>query len=414
MSNIWELHTIAEAWGELERHLAPASLSAEEVVLENALGRVTARPVLSAEALPPFARSTMDGYAVHAADTHGASEGAPTYLRAAGEVRMGEAPQHSLAAGEAMWIPTGGMLPGGADAVVMVEYTRKWDAAEIEVRYSVAPGENIIEAGEDVAAGAELLPAGRALRSADIGALAALGIMSVAVRRRPVVAVLSTGDEIVPARATPVRGQVRDLNSWGLAASVERAGGEPLRLGIVRDVLDDLTAALRNAVARADLVCVSGGSSVGPEDLVPRAIASLGEPGILVRGLNIRPGKPTIVAVVQGKPVFGLPGHPVSGLLVFGLIVEPAMRRMLGLPPALPHVVRAILDRDLGSSPGRSDYFRVRLERRGDSLHAVPVLGKSAMISTLVSADGIVHLPPEVEVMRAGEEVEVTLLRGGD
>jgi len=414
VSKIWKLHTIAEAWGELERHLAPASLAVEEVNLAEALGRVTAQPVLSPEPLPPFARSTVDGYAVRAADTHGASESAPAYLKMVGEVRMGEAPQPALGEGEVMWIPTGGMLPQGADAAVMVEYTRKWDMAEIEVRRAAAAGENVIGVGEDVALGGELIPAGRALRPAEIGALAGLGILRVAVRRRPLVAVLSTGNEIVPADGQPGGGQIRDLNSWSLAASVKRAGGEPLRLGIVRDVLEELTTALRDALARADIVCVSGGSSVGAEDLAPQAIASLGAPGILTRGLNIRPGKPTIIAVAEGKPVFGLPGHPVSGLMVFGLVVEPTMRRMLGQPPAPPCTIRALLGRDLGSSPGRSDYFRVRLERRGQEWHAMPVLGKSAMISTLVSADGILHLPPETEVLRAGEEVEIALLEGGD
>jgi len=410
MSKVWKLHTVEEAWRELARYLPPASLPAEEAGLDAALGRVTADPVLSPEPLPPFPRSLVDGYAVHAADTHGATEGAPTYVVIAGEVRMGEAPRQALAPGHAMWIPTGGMLPEGADAAVMVEYTRPWDAAEIEVRCSVAAGENVIGRGDDVAPGAELVPVGRALRPADVGALAALGILSVKVRRRPVAAIISTGNEVVAADATPVGGQIRDLNAWSISAAVRQAGGEPLRLGIVSDVLEPLAAALRDAVARADLVCVSGGSSVGPEDLVPQAIASLGEPGILTRGLNIRPGKPTIIAVAQGKPIFGLPGHPVSGLMVFGLIVESTIRRMLGLPPARPCVVKAVLDRDLGSSAGRSDYVRVRLEEREGRLRAVPVLGKSAMISTLVSADGILHIPPQVEVLRAGEEVEVELM----
>ena len=412
MSKVWKLHTVEEAWRELVRHLPPASLPAEGVGLDAALGRVTAEPVLSPEPLPPFARSLVDGYAVNAADTHGATEGAATYLSVAGEVRMGEAPQQALVAGHAMWIPTGGMLPEGADAAVMVEYTRPWDAAEIEIRCSVAAGENVIGRGDDVAPGAEVIPAGRALRPADIGALAALGILSVKVRRRPVAAIISTGNEVVPADATPVGGQIRDLNAWSISAAVRQAGGEPLRLGIVSDVLEPLVAALRDALAGADLVCASGGSSVGPEDLVPQAIASLGEPGILTRCLNIRPGKPTIIAVAQGKPVFGLPGHPVSGLMVFGLIVEPTIRRMLGLPPARPCVVKAVLDRDLGSSAGRSDYVRVRLEERDGRLRAAPVLGKSAMISTLVSADAILHIPPEVEVLRAGEEVEVELMTG--
>jgi len=412
MSKVWKLHTVDEARRELERRLPFAGLPAEQAPLDQALGRVTVGAISSPEPLPPFDRSTVDGYAVRAADTHGASEGAPTYLRLTGEVRMGEAPGRGLAEGAAMWIPTGGMLPDGADGVVMVEHTQRWDAAEIEVRASIAPGENVVRRGEDIAPGAELIPAGRMLRPADIGALAALGMLSVAVRRRPTVAVLSTGNEIVPADAAPALGQIRDLNLWSISAAIRQAGGEPLPMGIVRDALDDLTAALREALARADAVCVSGGSSVGAEDLVPQAIAGLGEPGILTRGLNIRPGKPTIIAMAQGKPVFGLPGHPVSGLVVFGLIVAPAMRRMLGQAPAMPCIVRAVLDRDLASAAGRSDYYRVRIERRGETMYAIPVLGKSAMISTLVSADGILHIPPEVEVMRAGDEVEVALLTG--
>jgi molybdopterin molybdotransferase len=414
MSKVWKLHTIDEAWRALEQRLPFAGLPAEQVSLDQALGRVTAGATLSPGALPPFDRSTVDGYAVRATDTHGASESAPTYLRLAGEVRMGEAPSQALAEGAAMRIATGGMLPDGADGVIMVEHTRRWDAAEIEVRASIAPGENVVRRGEDIAPGAELIPAGHALRPPDIGALAALGILSVAVRRRPAVAILSTGNEVVPADATPAPGQIRDLNLWSISAAVCQAGGKPLPMGVVRDELSALTAALREAFARADMVCVSGGSSVGAEDLVPQAIAEQGEPGILTRGLNIRPGKPTIIAVAQGKPLFGLPGHPVSGLVVFGLIVAPAIRRMLGQAPGFPCIVRATLDRDLSSAAGRSDYYRVRLERRGDTMRAIPVLGKSAMISTLVSADGMVQLPPEVEVMRAGDEVEVTLLAGGE
>lgn len=414
MSKVWKLHTLAQARQALERHLEPASLPIESVGLERALGRVTARPIVCPEPLPTFSRSVVDGYAVRADDTYGASEAAPAYLSLAGEVRMGEAPPRALAQGEAMWMPTGGALPNGADAVVMVEYTRKWDATQVEVRRSVAGGENVIGPGDDVSEGAELLPAGHVLRPADVGALAALGMTSVQVRRRPVAAIISTGNEIVPAGETCAGGQIRDLNSWSLSAAVQQAGGEPLRLGIVRDELEGLCAALSDAVVRSDLVCVSGGSSVGLEDLAPQAIASLGEPGILTHGLNIRPGKPTIIAVAHGKPVFGLPGHPVSGLIVFGLIVEPAMRRMLGLPPAEPRVVRAVLDRDLASGAGRSEFFRVRLEKQGQALHAVPILGKSAMISTLVAADGILHAPPEVEVLRAGEEVEVTMFSAGE
>jgi molybdopterin molybdotransferase len=407
MAKTWKLQTIAQAWQALEAHLPFASQPVEQVALDHAWGRITAAPVVSPECLPAFARSLVDGYAVRAADTHGATEGASAYLNVTGEVRMGAAPSRPLAPGEAMWIPTGGMMPEGADAVVMVEHSHKWDAAEVEVRRAVAAGENVVARGDDIGAGDELLPAGHALRAQDLGALAALGITSVPVRRRPVAAILSTGNEIVPADASPAAGQVRDLNAWSLAAAVRRAGGEPLRLGIVRDSFADLRGALNDALDRGDLVCVSGGSSVGAEDLVPQAIASLGAPGILAHGLNLRPGKPTIIAVARGKAVFGLPGHPVSSLIVFGLVVEPAIRRLLGRAPAPRRGVRAVLERDLGSSVGRSDFVRVRLERRGEALHAVPVLGRSALITTLVRADGVLHIPPEIEVLRAGDEVEI-------
>jgi len=407
MRTTWKLQTLSQAGRRLERHLRSAWLPAEEVALPEALGRVTAQVVTSPEPLPAFARSLVDGCAVRAADTHGAGEGAPAYLTVAGEVRMGAPPPRALAAGEAIWVPTGGMLPHGADAVVMIEYTRKWDAGEVEVRRAVAAGENVIAPGDDLRPGGEVLPGGHALRPQDIGALAALGITSVAVRKRPVAAIISTGNEVVPADVMPGAGQVRDLNSWSLGAAVRRAGGEPRQLGIVRDSLSDLCAALRDGLTRADLVCVSGGSSVGAEDLVPQAIASLGAPGILTHGLNIHPGKPTIIAIAAGKTVFGLPCHPVSSLIVFALIVEPAMRRMLGLPPARMVALGAILDRDLGSAPGREDFIRVRLEWRDDGAHAVPVLGRSAMISTLVRADGIIRVPAEIEVLRAGEQVAV-------
>jgi molybdopterin molybdotransferase len=354
----------------------------------------------------------VDGYAVRAADTYGVSEGLPGYLDVAGAVRMGAAPDVAVAAGTAVSMPTGGMLPPGADAVVMVEYTAEAMSGTIEVVRPVAPGDGVVRADEDAAPGAELVPAGRPLRAQDLGMLAAAGVTSVAVHARPRVTVFSTGDEVVPpGTAALLPGQVRDATAVALAALVAEAGGEPVAGGIVADDPGLLETALRGALDNSDLIVVSAGSSVGTRDETAAAVSRLGPPGIWCHGLAIRPGKPTLLAECARVPVVGLPGNPRSALVIFRLIGMPLVRLIGGCtrPPAEP-AVRARLDRDLASAAGRLDVVQVRVSGPADPV-ATPVFGMSALLSVLTVADGYVIVPDEATGLDAGTEVNVTLYR---
>jgi molybdopterin molybdotransferase len=382
---------------------------AETVGLGEALHRVPAAPVAAPHPLPGFARSTVDGYAVRAADTYGVSEGLPGYLDVAGAVLMGAEPDVTVGPGTVAVMPTGGVLPPGADAVIMVEYTQEAMPGTIEVTRPVAPGEGVVRADEDAAAGAELVPAGRPLRAQDLGMLAAAGVTQVSVHTRPRVTVFSTGDEVVPPQTARLRpGQVRDATATALAALIAQAGGEACPGGIIPDDQAALEAALRGALPGSDMIVISAGSSVGARDETAIAVARLGPPGIWCHGLAIRPGKPTLLAECAGVPVIGLPGNPRSALVVFRLIGMPLLRRAGGCtsPPAEP-VVRARLARDVASAAGRLDVVQVRLEDGA----AVPLFGLSALLSILTAADGYVVVPEEATGLGSGTDVDVTLYR---
>lgn len=381
----------------------------QTVPLAEALRRVPAHDVVAPGPLPGFARSTVDGYAVRAADTYGASEGLPSYLDVVGAVRMGTEPDVTVAAGTAVEIPTGGVLPVGADAVVMVEYTNETMPAVVEVLRPVAPGGGVVRADEDVTAGAVLVPAGRPLRAADLGMLAAAGVIEVVVHARPRVAILSTGDEVVPAGSVTLRpGQVRDAIASALAGLVIDAGGLPVPCGIAPDDPPALRKALHAALAQADLVVVSAGSSVGARDATADAVSGLGKPGIFCHGLAIKPGKPTLLAECDGVPVIGLPGNPLSALVVFRLVGAPLVWRLAGCTgsPPEPSVI-ATLTREVPSEAGRRDVVQVALEAG----QAQPLFGASALLSVLTRADGYLVVPEPATGLDAGAEVSVTLYR---
>lgn len=409
MKELFWAVTVEEAREKISKHIKHYP-GTEEVPLLSALGRCLARDVVAAEDVPGFDRSTVDGYALRARDTFGASEGLPAYLEVSGEVLMGRSPGGAVGPGRAYKIATGGMLPPGADAVVMVEHTEELGAGTIGVTRPVAPGENVIRRGEDIAAGSVVLPAGHVLRPQDLGVLAAVGVTAVEVRLPWRVGIISTGDELVAPEEVPAPGQVRDINSYSLYGAVKACGGEPHLYGIVRDDLEEMRACLARALGETDMVLLSGGSSVGARDVALEAIAGLGEPGVLFHGLSLKPGKPTIGAVVNGKPVFGLPGHPASALVVFELLVAPLIR--WGRYPAEnpgEFPIRARLTRNLPSAPGREDFVRVKLKVEGGVLCAEPVLGKSGLISTMVKADGLARIPAAKEGVEAGEWVEVKI-----
>jgi molybdopterin molybdotransferase len=385
-------------------------LAPESVPLLESLGRALAGDLVAATNVPHFTRAVMDGYAVVAADTFGASESQPAYLTVRGGVAMGVPAEERVGPGEALRIATGGMLPYGADAVVMWEHTRE-SGDVLEVHRPVAPGEHIVTVGEDVREGERVLESGHVLRPADIGLLAGLGITQVPVARRPRVAVISTGDELVAPEDEPGPGRVRNVNQYSLGAWVLSLGGEPLLLGRVRDEAGEILARVREGVAAADLVLISGGSSAGARDLTRAVVESLGEPGVLFHGIAVRPGKPTVVGAHRGVPVFGLPGHPISAMVIFLVLVRPLIERLLGIPPGTAGVrVLARLADNLPSQAGREDFYQVSLRPGPAGMEAVPVFRKSGLVTAMVRGRGMVRVPPEREGLEAGELVEVDLL----
>ncbi len=383
----------------------------ELVPLESALGRVLASDIVAPHDLPPFERSAVDGWAVRAGDTAAANAGSPVGLRAAGEVRMGTPAEASVGPGTAVRLPTGGMLPSGADAVVMQEQV---DAlgTEILVRRAVRTGENVVERGVDLRAGDLVFERGRRLRPADLGILAGVGLAHVGVILPPRVAILATGDELVTSGEPLPLGRVPDMNSAALAGAVLAAGGLPVLGGIVRDERGAVEDALRRSLAGCEMVIVSGGSSVGERDVVGEAIAALGPPGIIVHGIAVRPGKPTVLAVAGPVPVIGLPGNPVSAFVIFDLFARPVLEEMLGLDPrSRPWgLVRARLTTALPGAGEREDHRRVGLESRPDGIWATPLPAGSQVLTSLVRADGIVVVPPG-KSHPVGDDVEVRLLR---
>jgi len=389
----------------------PGPFLTEASPTPEALDRVLGEDIVSPEALPPFARSTVDGYALRAADTFGATPGLPAYLDLAGEIHMGQAAGLRLDSGQAALIHTGGMLPEGADAVLMLEDSQPARSGQIEALKAVASGENVLHAGEDVEPGQRVLTAGRRLRPQELGGLMALGITHVQLRTRPRVALLSTGDELIAPDESLGAGQVRDVNSYSLAALIERLGGQISRQVLLGDDRSKLDDALRLAHSEDDVILVTAGSSVSERDLTAAAIDALGKPGVLVHGIQIKPGKPTILAVAGSVPVLGLPGNPVSAFIIAGYFLPPLFQRMLGIDrrgiePAIP----ARLSVNIPSVAGRQDFIPVRLTRDEAGWLAEPVYGRSNLIFTLVRADGLIRIPASATGLEAGSPVMVNLL----
>ncbi len=402
-----------QARDELFSHLATPIIDSESVGIVHALNRFTASDIFAPHPLPDFPRTTVDGYAVRARDTFGASDTLPAYLNLIGEVPMGDTPAFELGAGQCALIHTGGMLPNGADAVVMVEYTQMV-GAEIEIFKSVADGENVIRIGEDVAQNQLVIPKGTQLRPAEIGGLMALGFTSINVARKPRVGLISTGDEVIDPSQTPRPGQVRDINSYTLAALVEKTGGVATRYGIFGDQFQALQAAAAQALSECDMLIITAGSSASTRDMTAEVIRTLGEPGVLVHGINTKPGKPTILGVCSGKAVIGLPGNPVSALVNGYLFVAPVVEKLLGALPKPKSSVQAVLTVNLPSQAGREDWWAVKLIQNQKSkianYDAVPIFGKSNLIFTLAAADGMLKIHPDATGLSAGEIVEVFLM----
>jgi len=394
----------------------------ESIDAAMALDRVIAEDILAPHPLPEFPRSTVDGYAVYSGDTFGAGESQPAYLELTGEVSMGGEPKFEVKRGQCALIHTGGMLPRGADSVVMLENSQAASpglggqaGADIEVTRAVAEGENVVRLGEDVMPGQRVILRGTRLRPAEIGGLMALGITGVQVVTRPRIGLISSGDEVILPGSAPRPGQVRDVNAYTLAALVTKYGGEPVQYGIVPDQLSALTEMAARALAECDLVVITAGSSASTRDMTAEVVASLGAPGVLVHGINTRPGKPTILGSCAGKAVIGLPGNPVSALVNGYLFVAPVIEKLLGALPRPQAIVRAHLTINLSSQAGREDWWPVRLSSAPEpggqrEWVAEPIFGKSNLIFNLAAADGLLRIPADATGLAAGSMVEVVLI----
>jgi len=413
MESFFEVKRPDEVFDIIDRLVHPAG--EETVPLTEALDRVLIQDLTASEDLPGFYRSTMDGYAVRARDTFGATEGLPALFQLTGEVLMGMPASRVVAEGQAVKIPTGGMLPNGADSVVMMEYCHRLDDETIEISRAVSPLENVIAPGDDFQKGAVYLEKGHRLRPQDVGVLAGFGITRVPVFRRPRVAIISTGDEVVPVDRTPMPGQVRDINQYTLAAFCRKAGAEPILLGLCPDSYDRLRETVGKGLHHADSVWISGGSSVGTRDLTLRVFESLPDFELLVHGISISPGKPTIIGRSGRRTVIGLPGHVASTLVVAGIFMTRVISRLSGhsgLPRSWGTEVEAVLSRNIPSANGREDYVRVRLIATAAGLTAIPLFGKSGLISTLVEGDGLVRIDMNTEGLYQGERVKVMVFDG--
>ena len=388
-------------------------LRSEKVRIEESLHRVLAEAIVSTTSLPEFPRSTVDGFALKAKDTYGASEKNPAILRMIAEIPMGQASNIEVKDGEAVKVATGGMVPKGADAVEMVEYTDWIDSHTIHVSKPLSPLENLIQVGEDVKAGEVVLHRGHLIRPQDIGLMAGIGCTEVQVFLRPSVAIISSGDEIVSIEAVPKPGEVRDINRYTIVSMVKEAGGTPIFWGIARDRFGDLKEKIETGFKETDMVVITGGSSVGTLDLTVEVLQSIPETEILAHGISIRPGKPTLLADINGKPILGLPGHPVSAMVIFHFFGKPILNILSGRSSEYVRRqmnIKAKAARNIPSAPGREDYVRVRLEENDGTLWAHPIFGKSGAISHLTKANGLIKIGINEEGLEEGEETEVILL----
>lgn len=402
-----------EAVDALGNKLGGRTPSKEKIDTDDSLGRVAAINITAPSDMPGFERSAMDGFAVRASDTFGASESLPAYLEITGEILMGRPASLEVGQGTAARIPTGGMMPEGADAVVMVEHTDV-DGGTVEIAKGVAPGENVILKNEDVPEGAVVVRQGTVMTPPLIGALIGLGITEINVFVLPAVGVISTGDEVIPPDDEPAPGQVRDINSFMLKAAIRRAGCTPMLYGIIKDDFDSLMPVSRRALGECDCLLISGGSSMGTRDITVDVLDKLGEPGLLAHGLYLKPGKPTLVAYCGETPVFGLPGNPGSALAVFDELVRPVLALLRGEDrgglPGGAISIEAVLTASISSATGRMELVPVSLKRANEKVSATPIFGKSNLIGTLARAQGYIRIPEGTEGIEAGSTVNIELV----
>lgn len=380
----------------------------EAVGIMDSLGRTLGEDILAPLSLPPYNRSAVDGFCVNWEDVSGASETLPVFLKVVDNIEMGQAPSKILSSNETMAIATGGMLPSGADAVVMVEYTERLTDDEVAIYDSVASFENVLKEGEDIKQGEVVLTKGVRITPENISLLSALGIKEVKVTKKKVVGILSTGDELIELGMPLKDGYIYNSNGPGLITAVLENGGIPKYYGIIKDEFDTLKNSLQEAVSQCDIVILTGGTSVGVKDFVEKAINSIGAPGVLVHGIAMKPGKPTIIGQVGSVPVFGLSGNPVSAMLGFRLFIQPLLN------PKKGETIVAKVARNIPSAGGREDYIPVKLSTNEGQLMASPIFSKSNSIGSLTKMDGLLIMEKDCEGLVVGSEGKVILKEGFD
>lgn len=417
MREFLELNPPQKFWEKISEYLINKEFASEKLNLDDALGRIISEDILSPVNLPPFSRSTVDGYAVKAQDTAGASASMPTYLDIIGSVEMGEKTELKISSGQAAAVPTGGMLPEGADAVLMIENTEKIEDKMIESAKSLAVGENVVKKAEDISEGEILFKKGRRLMARDIGALAGLGITEISCFKKPIASVISTGDELIDPEEEAEEGQIRDINSYSISSYLTKLGAVGKRVGIIEDKFDKLKSAVKDNLD-SEIVLISGGSSVGVKDMTIDILNSLGEPGVVLHGLSIKPGKPTILAFIEGSIVIGLPGHPASAWTVTNILVSEIIRVLTGekTPEEIGEdreifKIKAELSRDLVSDKGREEYIPIRTKKdENGKLIAEPMLGKSSLITNLVQGNTLLKIESYQEGLDKGEIIELSMI----
>jgi molybdopterin molybdotransferase len=386
-------------------------LESENIPVSDAFSRVLAQDLTAKKNMPGFRRATMDGYAVVASSTFGVSESSPAWLEIAGTILMGDIPDFSIGAGQAAKISTGGMLPKGADGVVMVEHTEEIDELSVEIYKSIAPLQNMIDVSEDFAEQEIVLSKGTFIRPQEEGLAAGLGFEQILVYKTPKIGIISTGDEIIPIEEEPAPGKIRDINSYTLSAFIKEADAQPICYGIIKDDPKALKKSVEKALKETDMVLISGGSSVGTRDFTVDVLSSLPDTKVMVHGMSVSPGKPTILAKSGEKPVWGLPGQVVSAMVVLKVVVIPFLNKLKGLGTKDRMIrVPAKLTRNVSSTQGRRDFVRVLLEKKNDQIFAKPVLGKSGLIRTMIHADGLLEIGDHVEGVEKDTMVEIILL----
>lgn len=404
-----EVKSVDEVFKIISEKFSGYQTGSEYVSILDACGRILAEDIISPENVPAFTRSSVDGYAVFASDTFGASEAMNIQLLKSAPVEMGITPRDPLKRGHAAYIPTGGELPVNADAVVMIEYTEENNDEYIYINRPVAPGNNVVLTGDDIKAGSIVFNSGKKLKAADIGALAATGIHTVKVKRKLRAGIIATGDEIIPIEQKPVNAQVRDINSNILYAALKEYNAEPVMYGIIEDNYEKIKSVTTRALEECDILCISGGSSAGEKDETVKIIDSLGSPGVLVHGIAVKPGKPTIIGKAHNKPVIGLPGHPASAFMIYSIFVTNIMDTMNSVQHDSKKKIAAMLPQNYPSNTGREEFVPVKLEFKKDTCIAHPVFGKSGQIKMLSDADGYIHIKRGAEGLMAGSTVEVIL-----